>query len=348
MVARWRRALLSALLAAIVGVGLVGVGSASGGSIEGRVVGVPHTRWERVRGSYLVGGSRYVFIGRGRIPYTNGGGVLVDGRTGHSRNISTPGCRAVAVGAPWVAFSCGDPQTFELYNIPAGRFEAFTGVAAYLDCVRDCLPIAAVGAHWVAFVVPPLNYHDYPAFAFQNLQTSPVLEDDPASSTTSLDLNSPQLAQSVCRPLTLPPVVSAVGSGWGSLTFLDDGFAVASGNDGAYLERCGSHLHEFLTQTRAVDGESSYLCPYLVCPPVNNSREIVWPAGASLAFGPRGITGIFLPSRERFAIPVPAKVLAAGILPLGLALTPTRLYVSTNDGIFTTKAPTGPSKSNRG
>lgn len=152
-----------------------------------------------------------------------------------------------------------------------------------------------------------LNYHDYPAFAFQNLQTSQVLENDPASSTTSLDLNSPQLAQSICRPLTLPPVVSAVGSGWGSLTFPDDGFAIASGNDGAYLERCGSHLHEFLTQTRAVDGESSYLCPYLECPPVNNSREIVWPANTSLAFGPRGI-----------------------------------------NGIFTTKAPTGPSKPNRG
>jgi hypothetical protein len=195
------------------------------------------------------------------MPYTNGGGVLVDGRTGHSRNISTPGCRAVAVGAPWVAFSCGDPQTFELYNIPTGRFEPFTGLAPYLDCVRDCLPIAAVGAHWVAFVVPPLNYHDYPAFAFQNLQTSQVVENDPASSTTSLDLNSPQLVQSICRPLTLPPVVSAVGSGWGSLTFLNDGFAIAFGNDGAYLERCGSHLHEFLTQTRAVDGESSYLLP---------------------------------------------------------------------------------------
>lgn len=67
-----------------------------------------------------------------------------------------------------------------------------------------------------------------------------------------------------------------------------------------------------------------------------------------MAFGPRGIAGIFLPSRERFAIPVPAKVIAGGILPLGLALTPTRLYVSTNDGIFSTKAPTDPSKSNRG
>ena len=288
----------------------------------------------------MVGGGRYVFIGCGLPPYTKGGGVLIDGRTARSRRISTPGCQAVAVGARWVAFSCGDPQSFELYNIPTGRLEPFTGLPPYMDCIRDCLPIVAIGAHWVAFVVLPLNYHDYPEFVFQNLQIGQVLENDPADSTTSIDLNSPQLVRSICRPLSLPVVVSPVGSGWGSLSFLDDGFAIASGNGGAYLERCGSHLHEFLTYTTPDNGAHWGLCPYLDCPPVDNLREIVWPSAD-------GVTGMFLPSRQRFTIRAPANVDAGGITQL--ALTPTRLYLSSGlHGIFSTKTPTEPSKPDRG
>ncbi len=319
------RRLVSTLVAAIVGAGLFGVGSvASASSIKRDRPLVLHPKFERVRGSYLVGGGRYVFIAASS---SVGHGVLTDGLTGRSRRISSPGCQAFAVGAPWLGFACGEPlgSSYELYNIPRGRFQPFTALAPYANCTRDCLlPIAAIGAEWVAFLAPPGDHHDFPGFEFQSLQTGQVL-DDPANAATNINLNAPQLVQSICPPLSLPVVSSAYDSGWGSLTF-EDGFAIASGTGGAYLERCGSHLHQFLTYTTPNNFNEFAWCPSPDCPPASNSHEIIWQSAAGR------LTGIFLPDRRRFTIHVPATVhpngggFANGDM-YTLALTPTRLYL---------------------
>lgn len=343
-----RLRVMGAVVVAWFGCGLISASvpasasAASGSKSEGALVF--HPRFERVRGSYLVDGGRYVFIGRGL--YSPTAGVLIDGRTRRSRKIASPGpgCKAFAVGAPWVAFECGptwsDPA---LYSIPSGRFQPFTALAPYPadSCTTDCLPIAAIGTDWVAFLAPAADpEHGFPSFEFQNLQSGRVIANDPANSTTSIDLNAPQLTQSICPPLSLPVVSrSSDGlSGWGSLTF-DDGFAITSGDGGAYLERCGSPMHEFLTYTTPNQFDGNASCPYLECAPANNGREIVWQSG------PGRVSGIFLKDRRRFTIQPPPN-LADAISPL--ALTPTRLYLAGGDSvpshIWSIPAPTEPPK----
>jgi hypothetical protein len=299
---------------------------------------VLHPMFERVRGSYLVGGARYVFIASHA---SGGGGVLIDGSSGRRVTVSpSPGCKAFAIGAPWLAFGCGPGfLDTELYNIPAGRFQPLTSRAPYEYCTSDCLRVAAIGSHWAAFSAPPGDPRDYSSFEFQNLQTGHVVDNDPADATHGLDLNSPQLVQSICQPLSLPRVSNGYTSGWGSLTF-DDGFAIASGGGGAYLERCGSRLHEFLTFTAPSNVDGIAWCSYLDCPPASNTHEIIWPAAAGQ------LAGMFLPDRRRFTIRVPAKVDASGVT--ALALTPTRLYLLNSripqSQIWSITAPTEHSK----
>lgn len=323
------RRLLWTLVAALLAAALVSAGSvASARSIKRDRGLLLQARFERVRGSYVVGGGRYVFIGRGS--QSAGNGVLIDGRTRRSRALSRPGCRVSAVGAPWVAFSCGGSGNgpFQLYNIQTGSFQSLIGNAPYGYCTTNCIPITAIGADWVAFLAPAGDYHDRPVPVFQSLRNGQVLS-DPANSLTGIDLDSPQLAQSICRPLSLPVVSDADSTGWGSLTF-DDGFAIASGSSGDYLERCGSRLHEFLTYS----GTAS------------SAHEIIWQSAS------RRLAGIFLPDRQRFTVDVPAKVDPSGIAGTpaysdryGLTLTATRLYLINPDGlIWSSPAPTEPSR----
>jgi hypothetical protein len=289
-----------------------------------------------------VASNRYVFISGGS--YSAGEGVLIDGRTGRRRTLSRPGCLPDALGGPWLAFTCGTPanQTFQLYDIPTGQSRPFnTGPAlGYGYCTLNCVPIAALGTDWVAFEAPPGDYHDYPTFEFQNIKTGQALSKDPTNATTTVNLDSPQLAQKACRPLTVPVVSGAYDSGWGSLTFVD-GFVIAAGGGGAYLERCGSHRHEFLTFT--TPGMEAG-CPALACPPVSNSHAIMWQSAAGR------LSGILLPSRQRFMIHVPAEVDPrsgfASEDPYTLALTPRTLYLVTPESrVWSIPAPTSPSPS---
>jgi len=299
---------------------------------------VLHPHFQRVPGSYLAASDRYVVIAGP--PFAVDTGVLIDGRTGHRTMLSRPGCgqRLPVLGGPWIAFSCGSgsSQASLLYNISTGQSQPFTSTSPYQDCTSNCLPIAAIGADWVALETPPGDPHDLPSFEFQNLNTGET-RGDPTNSRTTVDLDSPQLAEKVCRPLAVPAVSNAYSSGWGSLTF-DDGFAIASSNGGAYLERCGSHLHEFLTFTPPTTG-----CPHLACPPAENSQAIVWESAAGR------LGGIFLPSRQRFTIRVPANVDPQGASggfarddPYTLALTPRNLYLMTQRGVWSIPAPAAP------
>jgi hypothetical protein len=85
-------------------------------------------------------------------------------------------------------------------------------------------------------------------------------------------------------------------SSWGSVTF-DGRFAIVSGPGGVFLERCGSKLRELLTHTTGFTE-----CSQAGCPPPWNSHLIIWESA------PGHLSGIFLPSLERFTIHVPARV----------------------------------------
>ncbi|MGI8557226.1 MAG: hypothetical protein ACR2ND_02775 [Solirubrobacteraceae bacterium] len=307
---------------------------------------VLHPNFQRVQGNYLVASDRYVFISGSPFDGEGGAGVLIDGSTGHRTTISRPGCLPSALGGPWLAFTCGAgaSQSFQLYNIPTGQSQPFTSTIPYQDCTIYCVAIAAVGTDWVALEPPAGDEHDVPTFEFQNLNTG-ATTGDPTNSMTTVDLNSPQLVEKVCRPLTVPAVSNGYSSGWGSLTY-EDGYAIASGG-GAYLERCGSHLHDFLTFT-IPDYLSAYVgygygCPHLACPPASNSQAIVWESAAGR------LSGIFLPSRRRFTIRVPTNVDPQGALGgfangdlYTLALTPRTLYLMNQTGVWSIPAPAAP------
>lgn len=341
MTALISRRVLSICVAAILALGMPGFVTPAAAKAPSRPHPIRtltlHPKFQRVRGSDLVASDRYVFISGSSFPADSG--VLIDGRTTHQRAVSAPSCRPSALGGPWLALTCGvaPNQTYELYNIPTGSFRPFTATVPYADCTTNCLPIAAVGTQWVAFQAPPGDSHVLPTFAFQNINTGQT-RSDPTTSTTNADLNSPLLTDNVCRPLQIPTVSNSYSSGWGSLTF-DDDFAIAAGTGGAYLERCGSHLHQFLTFTTPNWTSSNPGCPHLDCPPAHNPHTIVWQSAAGR------LQGLFLPSKQTFTIPIPPKVdpnqpgFANGDN-YQLALTPTRLYLVTPQGtIWSAPAP---------
>lgn len=293
---------------------------------------IVHPAFRRVPGYEFVAASdRYVFITGP--PYRSGAGVLVDGRTGHRRTLSRPGCIPSALGGPWLAFTCGQPpnESFQLYNIPSGRSKPFTNTT-YQNCRVDCLSIYAVGTDWLALEVPSGDEHILPSFEFQNLKSGQVTA-DPTNSTTTVDLDSPYLAEKVCRPPTVPAYSDGYSSRWGSLTS-DGRYEIAAGSGGAYLERCGSRLHEFLTFTTPDLNHSYHPCGALDCPPAANSHVIVWRSGAG------SLGGIFLLSQRRFTIPLP--IANEGIA--AVAIVANTLYLELYPGgIWSAPVPAAPS-----
>ncbi len=121
---------------------------------------------------------RYVFIAR-TAPSVSG--TLIDQQTGRRTVVSRPGCAPVALGGPWLLFTCGNgqPPTVELYGLATGQWQPVT-LAPFLQkyCGSsggeiDCYPIA-VGAAWIEFSYvacgsdpQKCSYRD----VFQNLQT---------------------------------------------------------------------------------------------------------------------------------------------------------------------------------
>jgi hypothetical protein len=207
-----------------------------------------------------------------------------------------------------------------------------------LNCAGSC-GVAGIGADWIALLEScGAGSKCGGVIQFQNLQTGQA-ELDPRNQATSVDLSSPTLTARACAPLTVPK--GDVDGAWGTLT-PDDGFTIAAGDAGAYLERCGSKLHQFLTHTPNLDA-----CPVGPCAPPSNSHVVIWQS----AYGRLG--GIFLPSRQRFSIPVPASVEPPGAAPGGfansdgvtLALTSSTVYLEYENGpIWTTPTPSPPTR----
>jgi hypothetical protein len=149
---------------------------------------------------------------------------------------------------------------------------------------------------------------------FQSIHTGQVMP-DPATQGghERADLDSPQLAQPICSPITDPPGFNMFTAPGPGLLRFEGPFALATGSTprggtATYLEKCGSHLHQLIESNSAAVGPPS---PFAASP-----HAIVWQQSSP------NLHIEFLPSRRRFVIPPPKS--ASGIV--ALALTVSRLY----------------------
>jgi hypothetical protein len=273
--------------------------------------------------------------------------TVINERTGRSTLIDIPGCYVDGLGDPWLLIECKQipNSTYlpELYSLADGARRTVTpnpslpyGSKCPPGPDSACAYPDAVGTHWIRF--DSSCYHCGDSFSFQSIQTG-QLSSDPTNATTFADLNSPTLAHKTCSQVrVLPWFEDFAPVIWGSLTFHGP-FALANGmdrqgNGGAYLERCGSHLHRLLAS-----GPYPGWAPTLA----SNSHVIVWQTT------PRQLSGLFLPSLQTFVIPLPASIVnPSGLDPhdrvWALALTSRSLYVlnSALGQLWKTPSPTQP------
>jgi hypothetical protein len=245
------------------------------------------------------------------------GFLLLDDKTGKQAPVHGNGCNEdLAVGAPWVLADCH--LTFRLYNIQTQKWRP-------LRCgPPGCMPNGTfafhVGSRWLQFDVQEAgscgdgvhNTCGPITHTFYNITTGARRHAPHQTAATIIDLASPTLVRTVCRPLRVP-------SG-GSLTFYGS-FAVATDKAGNLsLERCGSHMQIPIDQRNSAGLRGSLLA---------SDRAVLWPA-MDAAGAWQTLDGVLLPSLRRITIPLPQRV----TLPGGgfVALDSYKLYSTNIDG----------------
>lgn len=188
----------------------------------------------------------------------------------------------------------------------------------------DFCQISRVGRYWLAVVEQLCNHCASPT-VFQSLTTGQV-RPDPTAATTLPDLNSPDLATAVCSPLRLPPsTTNDAGDIVRTLGLLDFAgqFALATstasdGSSTTYLERCASRLHTFVCHCSPSRSGSFRAV-------VANAHVVIWAPPIAFGSAISHLDGLYLPSRRRFLIPLPAAARARGTE--GLLLSSRSLYI---------------------
>jgi hypothetical protein len=219
-----------------------------------------------------------------------------------------PRCVVEAFEQPWVVMSCpagnvdqagtGVPHDVELYSLADGTRQTVTpnplscppAASGDADCGAE-----AVGSEWIEWSWS--GYHDPTTFYFQNLQTG-EFRDDPTNATTFPDLNSPTLAQTTCPGVRLirRNYYDQYANDWGGLTY-EGQFALATADDGrVFLERCGTHTRRLLPNGWSECCTGGDLAA--------NATVIVWQSARSR------LSGLFLPSLQKFTMPLPSAVVA--------------------------------------
>jgi hypothetical protein len=271
----------------------------------------------------LLSDGRFAFAAPAAV---NEAGVLFDDRAHRQTKVGQDGC--VAAGSEIfggvLAFDCWRSRESapEVYVIASGRRRSVALSQSITDpCGLDseCENVTAVanaGSDWLEFSESACPGDEHCTFwnAFENIQTGAV-EPDPAveGGHEMADLDSPELAQPICSPLTVPEGFNIfTAPGPGELTF-EGRFALATspgpnGGSRTYLEQCGTRLHQLIES----NGPATQASPVAASP-----HAIVWQQT------PANLTLEFLPSRRRFAIKLPK---TAGPIVTELALTDNHLY----------------------
>lgn len=272
----------------------------------------------------------YVLLG-----WESGTALVVDGQTGKSVVLRPPaGCSfddgySTPLGGSWVVTVCHS-GSFELYSIPSRRWIPFSPDVEQMFalsglCANRYPPVCGaqyvtIGEEWIRFDVS-YGYHSGPVVSlFEQVKTGQV-RGEPAGVAPGgnqiLDLDSPSLTRTLCDPLQMPVPAGRI---------VPDGrFAIDVESEApeyvqhAYLERCGSSLHEPIGTD--VSGFTA------------NAQAVLWSGGGS----PNELDGLFLPSRRRLKLRLPRPVASlckqkGSVCIAGLALTRRELYVSAWNG----------------
>jgi len=259
------------------------------------------------------------------------GWIAINERLG-TRTALDPQCHVEGLGPPWVLLGCPTtsnpygPFDAELYSLTDGTSQTVTPSPGIQDpnCsspppdeMTPCATPDAVGADWISWSTS-CSVHCGATFSFQNIQTG-ELRDDPTNATTFVDLDSPALARRTCPGVRLirNPMPYG-GMGWGSLTPYGQYALVTGADNNVFLERCGARMRERIANT----GYGGVLA--------SNAKAIVWQTASDL-------TGLFLPSLQKFTMPLPPAILnptgSGEDLPVhALVLTSSALYVA--DGYY--------------
>jgi hypothetical protein len=230
-------------------------------------------------------------------------GTLVDERSGQRVLVRLPGyCRAPVdsqpyLGGSWLLVDCTKAR-MGLYSLAHRwwRSVAVKGPCRGFNPGR-CGPVA-VGTDWIEYD-DERNINLGDKFVFQNVVTGAIRR-DPTNARTRADLDSPRLAQRVCAPLRVPSN--------GTVEF-QGRFALAINYQAnVFLEECGTRLHVSLGS--ALDNQA------------------IAPAAVIYGTGLRGVlSGIFLPSLQRFAVTPPA--VSGPLIRVDLSIS--HIYVDATD-----------------
>lgn len=264
-------------------------------------------------------------------------GELLDVRTGKPVYVRAPrACQPVAIGGPWMLFSCWAGPPVELYQLapPHSWRQPADGAALDETCAEmqaSCVPVA-VGSDWIEYdaEVCPLGEHCAYTPEFQSIATG-AEQADPATpgGRTYADLGSVSLSRRLCRPLHTPTSSQDFGPPQpGDVDFFGE-FALMSavdsldGSGKTSLERCGSSrvqtldTFDYTQESLGADNDA-----------------IVW------LHGPGHVDGVALPQDRRFTIAIPGIARPNGQYPTdNLAISGRRVFVIREGVIWSTTLP---------
>ncbi|MHB8694295.1 MAG: hypothetical protein ACYDHH_23900 [Solirubrobacteraceae bacterium] len=320
---------------------------------------VLHQRFARLSvAGRMVGSVSYTFIGTQFGPSGPNPGELITNRTGAKRSVAIGNpdyCGATALGGPWLLFSCttfaspydiAGELTAELYSPTTGSVTAVPASRGLGQCdinSNSCpFRAVAVGTRWLEIEAP--GGHAPNEYWFQNLATGQIAR-DPTTPAVYANLNSVNLAQKLCKPLQIAPQplggedgASGYAAVRGEIAFYGRFAVIASGATGARLKRCGTSLDVPLgSRALPVDPTSSQFGFPQAGPNISGDvGVIVWQSTVT------ELSGVFLPSLRQFNLPLPVRVAPAHPATpaeFTLSVSPTRLYLSTSTGTWSTPAP---------
>ena len=216
----------------------------------------------------------------------------------------------------WINF---DPQAGreQAKNRPAqvltaSEFNAATGLLVVC-------PVASTARPWRTRV-PLVGTTTKGAIMIEQIKSGQIMT-EPAGVTPGgsqiIDLSSPSLTRTLCAPLQMPVRPGTIVPD-GRFAIDTEG-AAPSYSRHAYLERCGSSLHE------PIGTDLSLFTA--------DSQAVLWSAGSSV----NELDGVFLPSLRRLKIRLPQELASfckqkGAVCIAGLALTSHALYVSEENG----------------
>jgi hypothetical protein len=280
----------------------------------------------------VMSNQRYAFAAPAEL---EGSGTLFDDQTGRRASIPLSGCEpmgselsplAPTIQGDVLAFDCWHPleeQWVRLYSIASAGWRTvplspeITSCEAYMGvCPWGMI---SAGSYWLGFSESSceMDEHCTGEDVFQSIRTGQVVQDPAVAHGHEIgNVDDLQLAQPLCSPLAIPAeYVTYSAPGPGPIE-LDGRFALATtiGPDGTpetYLEECGTHIKQLV---------QPYETEQYANPIASNTRALAWQASAT------NLTIEFLPSRDRYTVPLPKSVQGD----VQLALTTRRLYLLQN------------------